>query len=160
MIRGGIKGFFLWISNDQQKSFFFNRLITDFQPRALRLSDCRRRYRARPKHESAWCFKVIFNRGSWVLIRSNAIGMEEKHPLRTLLAALRRIFNWLVRHINLLLFLVAHSTIVLLFVLVTSNRVCDNVSSSSTFSETFSSRHILQSNLRYNQTGQANLNPL
>ena len=105
MIRARIKVFFFSVDNqyDLLESFFFNRLIADFQPRALRISDCRRRYRARPKHESAWCFKVIFNRGSWVLIRSNRIGVEEKHPLKTLLAALRRIFNWIVRHINLLL---------------------------------------------------------
>ena len=136
---------------DHQEGFFFNRLITDFQPSALRLSDCGRRHRARPKHESAWCFEVIFNRGSRVLIRCNGIGVEERHSLRSLLAALRRIFNWLVRHINLLLFLVTHSTIVLIFVLVTSNRVYDNVSSSSTFSETFIKAHFevkptLQSN--------------
>ena len=50
---------------DHQEGFFFNRLITDFEPMALRLSDAWRRRTARPKHESAWCFKVIFNRKSW-----------------------------------------------------------------------------------------------
>ena len=129
--------------NNHQEGFFFNRLFTDFQRRALRLSDCGRRHRARPKHESAWCFKEIFNRRSWVLKRSNGMGVQERHPLRTLLAALRRISNWLVRHINLLLFLVTHSKNVLIFVLFKSNRVCDNVSSSSTFSRTFIQAHFV-----------------
>ena len=54
---------------DHQEGFFLNRLITDFEPMALRLSNSGRRYRARPKHESAWCFKVIFNSESWVSVR-------------------------------------------------------------------------------------------
>ena len=153
MIRVRIKVFFSLIKQfDHQEGFVLNRLITDFQPRALRLIDCGRRHRARLKHESAWCFKVVFNRESWVLIGSNGIGVEERHPLRTSLAALRRIFNWLVRHINLLLFLMTHLTIVLIFVLLTSNRVCDNVSSSSTFSETFIKTHfVVKPTLRSNR---------
>ena len=103
--------------NDHQECFFFNRLITDFEPRALRLSDSWRMLRARSKHESAWylklkklVIKVILNRVSWVSRRSNRIGVEERHQLKILLAALWRISNWLVRHFNLLLFLVTHST--------------------------------------------------
>ena len=63
--------------------------------------------------------------------------MEERHRLKTLLAALWRISKWLVRYINLLVFLVTHSTRVWFFMLVISTRVYDNGSSSSTFSETF-----------------------
>ena len=72
---------------DHQEGFFFNRLVTDFEPIALTLNDFWRRCRVRLKHESGWCFKVIFNCGSWVSIRSNGIGVEERHPLNTLLAA-------------------------------------------------------------------------
>ena len=49
--------------NDHQEGFFFNRLITDFEPMALRFSGSWRRRRARPKHERAWylkCKKLIF----------------------------------------------------------------------------------------------------
>ena len=73
--------------------------------------------------------------------RNTEIRVEERHPLRTLLAALWRISNWLFRHINLLLFLATHSTSVLFFVLVISTRVCD--SGSSTNSLTVSPWHIL-----------------
>ena len=68
--------------------------------------------------------------------------MEERHQLKTLLAALCRIFNWLVRHINLLLFLLTHSTSVLFFVLVISNRVCDG-GSSTVCSEIFTVAHFV-----------------
>ena len=119
----------------------FNLLITDFEPRALRLNNSWRRRRARLKHESAWCFKVVFNKVSWVLIRSNGIWVEERHPLKTLLAALCRISNLVVTHFNLLLFFVTLSTRVLFFVLITSTRVCDSGSSSSTFSEAFTMAH-------------------
>ena len=75
-------------------------------------------------------------------VRENTeIGVEERHPLRTLLAALWKISNWVFRHINLLLFLATHSTSVLFFVLVISTRVCD--SGSSTFSDTFSLAHFV-----------------
>ena len=47
---------------DHQEGFFFNRSITDIEPMTLKLSDSWRRRRVCPKHESAWCFKVIFNR--------------------------------------------------------------------------------------------------
>ena len=66
---------------------FVYRMITDFEVRAPRLSDSGRRCRARSKHKSAWCFKVIFNRESWVSIRTNGIVVKERHPLNTLLAA-------------------------------------------------------------------------
>ena len=113
------------------------------------------------KHKNAWCFKVIFNKGSWVSIRSNGIGVEERHPLKTLLAALWRISNWLVRHFNLLLFLVTHSTLVLFFVSVIFTQVCDNGSCSSTFSKTFTmANFVVTVNQRYDQTGQENLYPL
>ena len=91
-------------------------------------------------------------------MRSSEIGVEERHQLKTLFAALWRISKWLVRHINLLLFLLTHSTSALFFVLVISTRVCDEGSSSSTFSETFT-MVFWWSNLRYDQTGEANLNP-
>ena len=42
---------------DYQEGFFFNLLITDFEPMALRFIDSWRRRRARPKHESAWYSK-------------------------------------------------------------------------------------------------------
>ena len=42
---------------DHQEGYFFNRLITDFEPRALRLNDCWRRRRACLKDESAWYSK-------------------------------------------------------------------------------------------------------
>ena len=77
-------------------------------------------------------FKVIFNRGSCVSMRSNGIGMEERHQLKTLHADLWRISNRLVRHINLLLFLWTHSASVLYFMLVVSTRVCGSSSSSTT----------------------------
>ena len=128
---------------DHQKGLFFNRLTADFVPMELRLSDSWRRRRARPKHESAWYskfknwysknFKVIFSRGSWVSMRSSGLGVETSHQLKTLLAALWRISNWLVRHIILLLFLLTHSTSALFLVLVIFTRVCDKVSSSTTF---------------------------
>ena len=65
-------------------------------------------------------FKVIFNRESWVSMRSNGIGVEERHPPKTLLAAMRITSNWLVRNTNLLLFLLPPFTSVLFFVLVIS----------------------------------------
>ena len=127
---------------DHQEGLFFNRLTADFVPMVLRLSDSWRRRRARPKHESAWYskfknwysknFKVIFSRGSWVSMRSSGIGVKESHQLKTLFAALWRISSWLVRHINLLLFLLTHSTSALFLVLVVFTRVCDKRSSSTT----------------------------
>ena len=114
---------------------------------ALRLSDSWRKRKARPKHESAWyskfkklVFKKIqnhFQQEKLGLKRSNGIGLKERHQLKTLLAALWRISNWFVRHINLLLFLLTHSTSVLFFVLVVSPQVCDSAASSTTFSENF-----------------------
>ena len=129
---------------DHQEGLFINRLTADFVPMVLRLSDSwRRRSRARPKHESAWYskfkhwysknFKVIFSTKSWVSMRSSGIGVEKIHQLKTLLAALWRISNWLVRHIKLLLFLLTHSTITLFLVLDKFTRVCDEGSSSTTF---------------------------
>ena len=86
---------------DHQEGFFFNRLMNDFEPKALRL-------------------------------------------IKHFLAALRIIFNRLVRYINFLLFLVTHSTSVLFFVLVISTRVSDSGSSSaSTFSEIFTKAHFV-----------------
>ena len=133
-----------------QKDFFFNWLITDFEPSTMRLSDSWRRRRARPKQESAWCFKRIFNKGSWVSIRSNGIGVEEKHPLKTLLAVQWEISNWLVRYINLLQFLVtliqnSGDTLNMCFVcvLVKSARVCDSGWSSFTICETFTMAHFV-----------------
>ena len=141
---------------DQQEDFFFNRLITDFEPRVLRLNDSRRKRRADSKHENAWCFKVIFNRGSWVSIRSNGIGVEERHSLKTLHAALWRISNWLVGHINLKLFLVTNSTSVLIFVLVIFTRACNSGSSSSKFFETFTMAHfVVKPMLRSNRQSWA-----
>ena len=151
--------------NDLQEGFFFNRLITDFEPRALRLSDSWRMLRARSKHESAWylklkklVIKVILNRVSWVSRRSNVIGVEERHQLKILLAALWRISNWLVRHFNLLLFLVTHSTSVLFFVLVISTRVCDSGPSSTTFyQEPFTMAHfVVKPTLRSNRPSKFN----
>ena len=77
---------------------FFKHLTTDFKLMVLRLSDSWRRRRAGPKHESAWYskfkkFNVIFNKGSWVSMRSNEIEVEERHQLKTLLAVLWRISN-------------------------------------------------------------------
>ena len=43
--------------NDHQEGFFFNRLITDFEPMALKLNDSWRRLIAHPKHKSAWYLK-------------------------------------------------------------------------------------------------------
>ena len=55
---------------DHFEGSFLNRLITDFEPMALRLSDSWMRRKARPKHETTWYsnfkklifkkFKVIF----------------------------------------------------------------------------------------------------
>ena len=87
--------------------------------------------------------KVSFNRGSWVSMRSNGIGVEERHQLKILLAALWRISKWLVRHIKLLPFLLTHSTSVLFFVSVISTRVSRSGSSSTTFSETFTMAHFV-----------------
>ena len=96
-------------------------------------------------------FKAIFNRRSWVSMRSNGTGVKERHQPKTSLAALCRISNWLVRHINLLLFLLTHSTSVLFFVLVISTRVRDS-GSSTTFSETFSMAHfVVKPTLRSNR---------
>ena len=91
-------------------------------------------------------FKVIFNRGSWVSMRSNGIGVEERHQLKTLLAALWRISSIYQ------LFLLAHSTCVLFFVLVISTRACDSGSFSATFSETFIMAHfVVKPTLRSNK---------
>ena len=75
-------------------------------------------------------------------MKSSGLGMEERHQLNTFLAALWKISNWLVRRINLLLFLLTHSTSVLFFVLVISTRVCD-IGSSTTFSETITMAHFV-----------------
>ena len=66
-------------------------------------------------------------------MRSSGIGLKKIHQLKTLLAALGRISDWLVRHINLLLFLLTHSTSALFLVWVIFTRVCDEGSSSATF---------------------------
>ena len=78
------------------------------------------------------------------------IGVEEMHPLKTLLAVQWEISNWLVRYINLLLFLVTliqntGDTLNKCFVcvLVKSARVCDSGSSSSTICETFTMAHFV-----------------
>ena len=113
------------VNKQYHQKGFFKRLITDFETRALRKNDPGWRRRACSKHESAWCFKVIFNSESWVSVRSSGMGTEERHPLKILHAALSRISDWLVRHINLLLFLVTHSMRVCSFVLVISTRACD-----------------------------------
>ena len=140
---------------DHQEGFFFNRLITVFEPMALKLSDSWSRRRARPNHKSAWCFEVIFNEGSWVSIRSNKIEVEKRNPLKILLAALWKIFNWLVRHINFLQFLVTHSTNVLFFAVVISTRVCDSDSSSTTFSKTFiMAQFVVKPTLRSNKASK------
>ena len=129
---------------------------------ALRLNDSWRRRRARLKLESAciqslknWYskkFKAIFNTRSLVSMGSNGIGVKERHQLKNLLTALCRIFNWLVRHINLLLFLLTHSTSVLFFVLVIYTGVCDSGSSSMTTSETFAMAHfVVKPTLRSNR---------
>ena len=91
--------------------------------------------------------RVMFSWGNWVSIRSNWIGVEERHPLKTLLAVLRRIANCLVRHINPLLYLLTHSTSVLFFVLVISTPVSDCGSSSLTFPETFIMTHFVVKHL-------------
>ena len=44
--------------------------------------------------------KAIFNK-SWVSMRTIGIRIEERHQLKPLLAALCRISDWLVRHINI-----------------------------------------------------------
>ena len=94
------KSCFFWIRNMISSRIFFNRLITDFEPMALRLSDSWRRRRVRPKHKSDWYLKfkksvfkkicnllVICNRGSWISMRSYGIGVEEWYKLKTLLCA-------------------------------------------------------------------------
>ena len=76
-------------------------------------------------------------------MRINGVGVEERHQRKALLAALWRISNWLVRHINLLLFLLTYSTSVLFFALVISSQVSDSGSSSTTFSEAFIMAHFV-----------------
>ena len=132
MVRAKTEGFLPWISNmitRRDSSLTGWSLILSQWRRGL--SDSGRRRRARPKHESARCIKVIFNTGSLVSVKSNGIRGEKRYSLRTLLAAPWRISNWLARHINLQLLLVTHSTSVLLFVLGISS------GSSTTFSRNF-----------------------
>ena len=65
---------------DHQEIFFLNRLIADFEPMALRLSDSWRRRRSRPKHESAWYSE--FKKFVFKKIQSNfqkeKLGVNEK----------------------------------------------------------------------------------
>ena len=64
---------------DHQKGFFFNQLITDFEPMVLRLSDSWRRHRAHLEDESAWYSK--FKKLVFKKIYSNfqqKLGLNEK----------------------------------------------------------------------------------
>ena len=58
-------------------------MITDIEPRALMLKDSAEEAQSTSKHKSAWCFQVIFYRGTSVSRRSNGIGVKERHPLKT-----------------------------------------------------------------------------
>ena len=118
-------------------------MITNFEERAPRLHSSGKRRRARSKNESAWCFKVIFSRGSWVSIRSNWIWVKNRHPLKTLHASLWIISHWLIRLITLLLVLVTHSTSLFFLYWSCPQEHIHSGSSSSTFSETFIMAHFV-----------------
>ena len=109
MIRARIKVFFFRINNMITRTVSsFNRLIIDFQPRALRLSDCGRRHSTRPKHERAWCFKSNFQQGKLGLKKKQWDRGGREASTKDLAGSSKENFNWLIRHTNLLLFLVTH----------------------------------------------------
>ena len=122
-------------------------MITNFEEKAPRLHNSGKMRRSRSKNESAWCFKIIFSRGSWVSIRSNWIWVKNRHPLKTLHASLWIISHWLIRHIILLLVLVTHSTSLFFFCIGHVHKSISTVVHLLRHFLKLSSWHILYSNL-------------
>ena len=101
----------------------------------MRLSDSGRRHRARPMHESPWCFKVIFNGESWVSKKQlDRSGREASTKDLVCSSVNFKLVGQIYQP-----FTVFGDTLnkCFVFVLVISTQVCENDSSCSTFYEIF-----------------------